>query len=355
MIRTFLWLVFAGGLFGQVFNPSIVPTPSSPAGLSCGPTSVTLFYPSGALYTCQSGVYAAVGGGATIPSTTNLISGNGSGSGADSGIAPSTVVKGAAAVGGSANLLSCAASAGTLKDCTQALLPLGSSGSVGLAFSGDAAGWYRNASNQWTFQAGGTSRLSLFDSVVRIGNIPIGWSGVDSESSADTGVSRVSAGVLGIGNGTQGDVSGTASMTGLIVAGSTVTYSGLGSATGTPDSVCLNTNTLKRNAALTCTVSSRDFKTGIESLATVSASSLLMQLEPVQFAYNDHAERTRWGFISEQVAGVDRRLADGWDAVGVPRSLDQNAILAVTVKTVQEQQQQIKALSNELEKLKDKK
>ncbi len=35
------------------------------------------------------------GGGATIPSVTNLISGSGTGNGADSGIAPATVVKGA--------------------------------------------------------------------------------------------------------------------------------------------------------------------------------------------------------------------------------------------------------------------
>ena len=38
------------------------------------------------------------GGGATIPSTTNLIKGDGAGNGADAGIAPTTVVKGAASL-----------------------------------------------------------------------------------------------------------------------------------------------------------------------------------------------------------------------------------------------------------------
>ena len=182
----------------------------------------------------------------------------------------------------------------------------------------------------------------------------------------DVGISRSGAGILTVDTTTGGNALGTASMAGLVVSGATITLSGLGSASGTPDSVCLNTNTLKRNAALTCTVSSRDFKIDIEPLdlwkgfgggdsggagASNAFTSLLMNLQPVQFAYIDHPERSRWGFISEQVAGVDRRFADGWDAAGVPRSLDQNAILSITVKTVQEQQFQIQELKDQMRRL----
>ena len=56
---------------------------------------------------------APVAGGAAIPSVTNLIAGNGSGNGADSGIAPATVVKGAAALT-TAGLVPYIASSGTV-------------------------------------------------------------------------------------------------------------------------------------------------------------------------------------------------------------------------------------------------
>lgn len=129
----------------------------------------------------------------------------------------------------------------------------------------------------------------------------------------------------------------------LTLSGSAVVLSGLGSASGTPDSVCLNTNTMVRNTALTCTVSSRDFKTNIHSIK-FDPSEALMSLDPVEFAYRDHTERLRWGFIAEDVSAVDSRLADGYDARGVARSLDQNAILALTVKMVQQQQYEIDRL-----------
>lgn len=132
---------------------------------------------------------------------------------------------------------------------------------------------------------------------------------------------------------------------GVTLSGATVVLSGLGAASGTPDSVCINTNTVTRNAALTCTVSSRDFKTSIEGIGGVRAMDLVMQLEPTQFAYKDRADRMRWGFIAESVAAVDPKLADGWDSYGIPRSLDQNALIAILVKAIQEQQAQIQTLA----------
>lgn len=239
MVRALVFLISVS-LHAQTLLPS--PIAGSGGGGSAAFNTITSGTNTTAAMVVGSGGSLTVSGTGTINATAlngtafagtsgNLVSFGAANIPADSGIASATVVKGAAAVGGSANLVSCAASAGTLKDCTQALLPLGSSGAVGLVFSGDAAGWYRNASNQWTFQAGGTSRLSLFDSVVRIGNIPIGWSGGDSESSADAGASRVFAGVLGIGNGTQGDVSGSLKFTQTIAAGSGPTV-GAGSCTG---------------------------------------------------------------------------------------------------------------------------
>lgn len=140
-----------------------------------------------------------------------------------------------------------------------------------------------------------------------------------------------------------GTFASTVSATGATLSGASVVMSGLGSATGTPDTLCLNTNTVVRNAALTCTVSSRDYKTAISDIRGDPAK-MLMGLRPVQFAYNDHMDRMRLGFIAEEAASVDPKLADGYDDHGTARSLDQNAILAVLVAEVQRLRKEIDVL-----------
>lgn len=130
---------------------------------------------------------------------------------------------------------------------------------------------------------------------------------------------------------------------GLTISGASVTYSGLGSATGTPDSACFNVNTFTRNAALTCTVSNEDVKNHFQPLQAATAD--IMRIVPAQFEYNDAPGRLRWGFGAKQIAGVSKELADGWHADGTPWSLDQNAILALTVKAVQELKTAVAQLS----------
>lgn len=131
-----------------------------------------------------------------------------------------------------------------------------------------------------------------------------------------------------------GDLTSTGSLSTLTVTGA-VTFSGLTAASGTPSTICQNATTkeITVNAALTCTVSSQDYK---QNIMPLESSNLLRQLRPVAFAYRDQPDRVRWGFVSEDIAQVDPRLADAYDASGVPRSLDQNAILALLVKAVQD-------------------
>lgn len=119
-------------------------------------------------------------------------------------------------------------------------------------------------------------------------------------------------------------------------ADNAVFFKGLTVAAGTPNSICQNSATkeVTVNAALTCTVSSAMFKHNILTV-DLSASDHIMAMRPVSFSYND-SERDRLGFIAEELAGIDRRLADGWDGDGNPRSIDQNAILAQLVKNAQE-------------------
>ena len=121
----------------------------------------------------------------------------------------------------------------------------------------------------------------------------------------------------------------------------------LTAASGTPSSLCMNSGEVTLNAALTCTVSSRRFKTRIAPFAP-RATPLLMKLAPMEFAYRDHAERMRWGFVAEYVAAVSHRLGDAYQPDGSAASLDQNAILALAVKTIQEQERRIERLEAEL-------
>ena len=64
----------------------------------------------------------------------------------------------------------------------------------------------------------------------------------------------------------------------------------------------------------------------------------LIQLKPVSYKFNpdmNMGSDVHYGFISEEVNSIDPSLATH-DANGVPYGLDTNAILAVTVKSIQE-------------------
>lgn len=115
----------------------------------------------------------------------------------------------------------------------------------------------------------------------------------------------------------------------------TVAMSGLTASSGTPDSLCINATTkeVTENNTTTCLVSSARFKHDIQKL-DLSGTDLLNQLKPSTFTYNEGG-RKDIGFIAEDVALVDPRLAD-YDKEGKPWSLRVHAILAVTVKALQE-------------------
>lgn len=142
-------------------------------------------------------------------------------------------------------------------------------------------------------------------------------------------------GLVGIGTnapGKQLDVVGT------FRASTEVTMTSLTAASGTPNSICQNSSTkeITVNAALTCTVSSLAFKHDFVPIDQPSMP-MLMAMRPGSFYYNDTA-RQRLGFASEYMADIDPRLADAWDG-NKPKSIDQNAILAIVVKSLQELKQ----------------
>lgn len=109
---------------------------------------------------------------------------------------------------------------------------------------------------------------------------------------------------------------------------------------GTNQTVCFKSTTgeLIDETTTACAVSSAKFKKNIANL-DISGLDLLMQLHPVSYSYKDDVsydyQNTQYGFIAEQVAAVDPHLAE-YGTDGLPRTLDDRAILASIVKAVQE-------------------
>lgn len=134
----------------------------------------------------------------------------------------------------------------------------------------------------------------------------------------------------------------TASTT--LTAGTAVTFSSLTTAAGTPSSICQNaaTKEITVNAALTCTVSSRDYKAAIEAF-NGRGLQLVMAMRPTTFYYTDNFERPRIGLIAEDLNAVDPRLSEH-TAEGKPNSIDFPAVMASLVDAVQQQQAQINEL-----------
>lgn len=134
-----------------------------------------------------------------------------------------------------------------------------------------------------------------------------------------------------------------------ITVTSTLFTSALTAAAGTPNSICQNnaTKEIVVNAALTCTVSSRDYKDNIKEFSGVGLK-IVSALKPTTFSYKDNLKRDRIGFIAEELAEVDIRLAEVTEE-GKPNSIDFSAMMGVLTMAIQEQQVQIKELTKRIE------
>lgn len=323
---------FTGGLI-SVANPTTTPA-FTVAGTSGG-----IPYFSGATTWASSAALASgqvvIGGGAGNPPATGGVGALGT----SLAIGGCTIGANALCATGTANV------SGLFTFGAPQSLPDGTNtaGTLAWFFTNDTnTGLYRPGTDEISLVTGGSERANIVNQGLKLqGSMVGGVPQLTFNGDTDTGLDHGGANTVGLMTGGTDRVS-------ITDANTTITnipvLSGLGSATGTPDSVCLNTNTVVRNSALTCTVSSRQYKTYIANLRSTNATVMLMRLRPSQFAYKDHSDRLRWGFISEEVAKVDPKLADAYDKDGIPRSLDQNALFALAVKTIQELTVRIEAL-----------
>ncbi len=221
----------------------------------------------------------------------------------------------------------------------------------GFSFAGDTGmGWTRSGNGAMTagLSAGTVGRMTIQGTVVRLNNAQaLGFSSSNtSAGTADTGVSRVSAGVIGIGTGANGSVAGALSTTGLTASG-TVTFSGLGSdAATTNNSVCVTTTTgviTKGSGTLGICLgtSSARFKHDVfdekRGLDRISA------LRPVSYKYNGGDERALYGFIAEEVAvAMPELVSVGSD--GKPNSVDMVGMIPFLVNAIKELSAEVTAL-----------
>jgi hypothetical protein len=79
---------------GQINNPTLRWVGTSPSGSCSAQSPIQVVISTGDIYTCQNGTWGKVGGNPiTLPSTSNILAGNGSGGAADSNIAPTDVMR----------------------------------------------------------------------------------------------------------------------------------------------------------------------------------------------------------------------------------------------------------------------
>lgn len=182
----------------------------------------------------------------------------------------------------------------------------------------------------------------------------------DASKTSDQWAFRNSGGVLNIGtsspltgatsttqsavqissnNGTLLGIATTTPWRTLSVTG-TVGFDGLTAAFGTVQGICYETATkeIVVNSLASCVTSSKRWKTDIDYSDTPDLQTF-MQLKPVTFTRID-SHLKQIGFIAEDIAALDPRLA-GYDGQGLPSSIDDTGILAITVKAVQQQQAEI--------------
>lgn len=122
----------------------------------------------------------------------------------------------------------------------------------------------------------------------------------------------------------------------------TITMANLTAASGTPNSVCINSATkeITENAALTCTVSSARFKDNIRDQGP--ALPFVLALHPVRYTMKGYTEELL-GLTAEEVAVLDPRLVS-YDDQGRPHAVRYEHMVSVLAKALQETTARLEAL-----------
>ena len=139
-------------------------------------------------------------------------------------------------------------------------------------------------------------------------------------------------------------VAGSSHLGGALVATGTASFSGLTGSTGA-GSICLSSNNelVYNSGSDACLPSLRETKHDIKKLS-LDALSVVNDLIPTSFVYNDGDQRLRYGFIAEDTQEIDEHLVT-YNAQGDLSGIDDRAMTSLLVKAVKEQQLQIEELA----------
>lgn len=145
---------------------------------------------------------------------------------------------------------------------------------------------------------------------------------------------------------------GTVGIGTSVTSSSVLTVSGL--ITGSnADFVCMGTGGAFFIQASACTISKRELKKNITNITGIGAIDDIKQLNPVRFKFkptkpvnpDPNSHNYQYGFIADEVASVDHNLAIYENDMVTPKSYRQEAIIALLVKAVQYQQDELDIIS----------
>lgn len=146
----------------------------------------------------------------------------------------------------------------------------------------------------------------------------------------------------------------TSTSTGLLVDGA-VNFTNLTANTGA-GSLCLSATgeVVYNSGSDNCLTSTRNTKHDIIDLSLATSSvDLINMLNPVSFVYNvDPTERTRYGFIADDVVLVDDHLGT-YNYENILTGLDTNGFLALIIGAIQEIWASLQGTQTEVEALKE--
>jgi len=247
----------------------------------------------------------------------------------------------------------------------------------GFKFAGETQGWYRRTGTVFDFYVEGTgSVFEIYTGGNRFGlaqNMSLVWANTNSWEAAggqDTGIGRISAGLVGIGTGSQGSFAGDLKLNNIIVTSTTdststttgalqvaggaairkrVWMDGLSTSGSGTTYMCVASNGELVNDNAACIVSALKFKDHIEPLT--NGLDEVMRLRPVAFNYKTGGSR-QVGLIAEEVARVDERLAIR-DRRGELHSVDYIKMPALLIRAIQDQQMEIEQLRREVQELRE--
>lgn len=199
---------------------------------------------------------------------------------------------------------------------------------------------YGTSLTNYGFSIGYAASVSL---TLASGKI-LGWSNnanIDM-GAQDTGFSRVSAGLIGVGTGAAASIAGSLSMAGLTASGAAVKFTGLGTdAAATDTTACiLSDGTLTKGSGtlgICLGTSSMRFKNDV--VPARDGLDQLLALRPKNFfykpGYGDDGAREQYGFLAEDVIHVLPKLV-GLDRDGLPNSVDMVGMIPVIARSMQQ-------------------